>query len=81
MVKLVNFSFNSYYIILAVVFWFLCTISLGTYKFIPYSYSTAMSHPSSYLLGQTGLFKTSRSVRACVCVTAEKVDVVFAESA
>ena len=66
---------------LLLYFGFFARFSLGTYKFIPYSYSTAMSHPSSYLLGQMGLFKTSRSVCACVCVTAEKVDVVFAESA
>jgi hypothetical protein len=86
MVKLVNLSFssNSYYITLAVVFLFLQVILSDTIYPIQLLNGYQASSPSSFLLGQTELFKhlwTSRYVCARVCVTADKFDVVLAECA
>src|ERR1700691_4359836 len=55
MIKLVNFSYNSYYVILLVVFLFLCVI-LSEYLQI-HPIQPFNSYEPSYLLSPTELFK------------------------
>ena len=67
MVKLVNFSSNSYYIILAVVFWFLCAILPGYLQIYPIqlfnSYEPSVVLPSR----SNGVVQAFVDIKVCTC--------------